>query len=88
MKLYDVEEEAQAELHTESKEITGKVIKKNTMSWDTFKEEKSKKGLDKITVWILLFINNKRRYSDINTSKNRIYGEMIHGHRSNNNWNN
>jgi hypothetical protein len=50
MKLYDVEEEAQAELFSDSKEITGKVIKKNTMSWDKFKEEKKKKGLDKITV--------------------------------------
>ena len=50
MKLYDVEEEAQAELFSDSKEITGKVIKKNTMSWDNFKEEKKKKGLDKITV--------------------------------------
>ena len=50
MKLYDVEEEAQAELFSDSKEITGKVVKKNTMSWDSFKEEKKKKGLDKITV--------------------------------------
>ena len=53
MKLYDVEEEAQKELHTDSKEITGKVIKKNTMSWDKFKEEKEdkkKKGLGTITV--------------------------------------
>ena len=53
MKLYDVEEEAQKELISESKEITGKVIKKNTMSWDSFKEEKEnnkKKGLGKITV--------------------------------------
>ena len=50
MKLYDVEEEAQAELHTDSKEITGKVIKKNTMSWDKFKEEKKKSGLNKIVV--------------------------------------
>ena len=53
MKLYDVEEEAQAELISDSKEITGKVIKKNTMSWDSFKEEKEnnkKKGLGKITV--------------------------------------
>ncbi len=35
------------------KEITGKVIKKNTMSWDKFKEEKEdkkKKGLGTITV--------------------------------------
>ena len=53
MKLYDVEEEAQKELISESKEITGKVIKKNTMSWDSFKEEKEnkkKKGLGAITV--------------------------------------
>jgi len=53
MKLYDVEEEAQKELISESKEITGKVIKKNTMSWDSFKEEKEnnkKRGLGKITV--------------------------------------
>ena len=53
MKLYDVEEEAQKELISESKEITGKVIKKNTMSWDAFKEEKEdkkKKGLSTITV--------------------------------------
>ena len=53
MKLYDVEEEAQKELISESKEITGKVIKKNTMSWDSFKEEKEnkkKKGLSTITV--------------------------------------
>ena len=53
MKLYDVEEEAQKELISESKEITGKVIKKNTMSWDSFKEEKEnkkKKGLGTITV--------------------------------------
>ena len=53
MKLYDVEEEAQKELISESKEITGKVIKKNTMSWDAFKEEKEekkKKGLGAITV--------------------------------------
>ena len=53
MKLYDVEEEAQKELISDSKEITGKVIKKNTMSWDSFKEEKEnnkKRGLGKITV--------------------------------------
>ena len=53
MKLYDVEEEAQKELISDSKEITGKVIKKNTMSWDAFKEEKEdkkKKGLNSITV--------------------------------------
>ena len=53
MKLYDVEEEAQKELISDSKEITGKVIKKNTMSWDKFKEEKEdkkKKGLGTITV--------------------------------------
>ena len=53
MKLYDVEEEAQKELISDSKEITGKVIKKNTMSWDNFKkekEDKKKKGLSTITV--------------------------------------
>ena len=53
MKLYDVEEEAQKELISDSKEITGKVIKKNTMSWDKFKEEKEdkkKKRLGTITV--------------------------------------
>jgi len=51
--LYDVEEEAQKELISDSKEITGKVVKKNTMSWDKFKEEKEdkkKKGLGTITV--------------------------------------
>jgi hypothetical protein len=50
MKLYDLEEEAQAELNTEPKE--GKVRKKTTgtMSWDSFKEEKKKVGLDKIVV--------------------------------------
>ena len=48
-----LEEEAQKELFSDSKEITGKVIKKNTMSWDKFKEEKEdkkKKGLSTITV--------------------------------------
>ena len=53
MKLYDVEEEAQAELHTDPKEKTGKVVKKRKsgpMSWDTFKEEKKKSGLEKIVV--------------------------------------
>ena len=44
---YDVEEEAQKELISDSKEITGKVIKKNTMSWDTFKEEKENKKIRK-----------------------------------------
>ena len=52
MKLYDLEEEAQAELHTEPKEKDGKVRRKSTgtMSWDNFKEEKKKVGLDKIVV--------------------------------------
>ena len=53
MKLYDLEEEAQAELHTEPKEKDGKMRKKSTgtMSWDNFKEEKKKTvGLDKIVV--------------------------------------
>ena len=48
MRLYDVEEEAQKELITEPKETETKT--KSTMSWDKFKEEKKKKGLDKITV--------------------------------------
>ena len=48
MKLYDVDEEAQKELHTEPKETETKT--KSTMSWDRFKEEKKRKGLDKITV--------------------------------------
>ena len=50
MRLYDVEEEAQAELNTEPKE--GNVRKKTTgtMSWDSFKEEKKKVGLGKIVV--------------------------------------
>ena len=52
MKLYDLEEEAQAELHTEPKEKDGKMRKKSTgtMSWDNFKEEKKRVGLDKIVV--------------------------------------
>ncbi len=53
MKLYDVEEDAQKELHTEPKEKTGKVVKKRKsgpMSWDKFKEEKKKSGLEKIVV--------------------------------------
>jgi len=48
MKLYDVEEEAQKELITASKE-KGKRTK-STMSWDKFKEEKKKAGLEKIVV--------------------------------------
>ena len=48
MRLYDVEEEAQKELITEPKETEIKT--KSTMSWDRFKEEKKRKGLDKITV--------------------------------------
>ena len=50
MRLYDVEEEAQAELNTEPKE--GNVRKKSTgtVSWDNFKEEKKRVGLDKIVV--------------------------------------
>ena len=53
MKLYDLDESAQQELHTEPKEKEGKVIKKRKagpMSWDTFKEEKRKNGLGKIVV--------------------------------------
>ena len=53
MKLYDLDESAQAELHTDPKEKTGKVVKKRKsgpMSWDTFKEEKKKSGLEKIVV--------------------------------------
>ena len=48
MKLYDVEEEAQNELITEPKEKG--IRTKSTMSWDKFKEEKKKSGLDKIVV--------------------------------------
>ena len=48
MKLYDVEEEAQQELITEPKEKG--IRTKSTMSWDKFKEEKKKSGLDKIVV--------------------------------------
>ena len=48
MKLYDVEEEAQKELITEPKEK--EIRTKSTMSWDTFKEEKRKSGMDKIVV--------------------------------------
>jgi hypothetical protein len=48
MKLYDVEEEAQTELITEPKEKG--IRTKSTMSWDKFKEEKKKSGLDKIVV--------------------------------------
>jgi hypothetical protein len=53
MKLYDLDESAQQELHTEPKEKDGKVVKKQksgSMSWDKFKEEKRKNGLDKIVV--------------------------------------
>ena len=53
MKLYDLDESAQQELHTEPKEKEGKVTKKRKsgpMSWDTFKEEKRKNGLGKIVV--------------------------------------
>ena len=50
MKLYDVDEKAQEELITESKE-NGVINPKGTgMSWDKFKDEKKRKGLDKITV--------------------------------------
>jgi len=49
MKLYDVDEEAQKELHTEPKEKEIKTTK-GTMSWDKFSEEKKRRGLDKITV--------------------------------------
>ena len=48
MKLYDVEEEAQKELITEPKEKG--IRTKSTMSWDKFKEEKKKSGLEKIVV--------------------------------------
>ena len=48
MRLYDVEEEAQAELITEPKEKG--IRTKSTMSWDKFKEEKKKVGLGKIVV--------------------------------------
>jgi len=53
MKLYDVEEDAQQELHTDPKEKEGKVVKKQKsgpMSWDKFNEEKKKSGLEKIVV--------------------------------------
>ncbi len=53
MKLYDLDESAQQELHTEPKEKDGKVVKKQksgSMSWDKFKEEKRKDGLGKIVV--------------------------------------
>ena len=53
MKLYDLDESAQQELHTESKEKEGKVVKKRKsgpMSWDKFNEEKKKSGLEKIVV--------------------------------------
>jgi len=48
MRLYDVEEEAQKELITEPKEKG--IRTKSTMSWDRFKEEKKKSGMDKIVV--------------------------------------
>ena len=48
MRLYDVEEEAQKELITEPKEKG--IRTKSTMSWDKFKEEKKKSGMDKIVV--------------------------------------
>ncbi len=48
MRLYDVEEEAQKELITEPKEKETRT--KTTMSWDTFKEEKKRSGLEKIVV--------------------------------------
>ena len=48
MRLYDVEEEAQAELNTEPKEKG--IRTKSTMSWDKFKEEKKKSGLGSIVV--------------------------------------
>ena len=48
MRLYDVEEEAQKELITEPKEKG--IRTKSTMSWDRFKEEKKKSGLEKIVV--------------------------------------
>ena len=48
MRLYDVEEEAQKELITEPKEKG--IRTKSTMSWDKFKEEKKKSGLEKIVV--------------------------------------
>ena len=48
MRLYDVEEEAQKELITEPKEKETRT--KSTMSWNQFKEEKKKSGMDKIIV--------------------------------------
>jgi len=48
MRLYDVEDEAQKELITEPKEKG--IRTKSTMSWDKFKEEKKKSGLEKIVV--------------------------------------
>ena len=48
MRLYDVEEEAQKELITEPKEK--EIRTKSTMSWDTFKQEKKKSGMEKIIV--------------------------------------
>ena len=48
MRLYDVEEEAQKELITEPKEKG--IRTKSIMSWDKFKEEKKKSGLEKIVV--------------------------------------
>ena len=44
----DVEEEAQKELITEPKEK--EIRTKSTMSWDTFKQEKKKSGMEKIIV--------------------------------------
>ena len=48
MRLYDVEEEAQKELITEPKEKETRT--KSTMSWNQFKEEKKKSGMEKIIV--------------------------------------
>ena len=48
MILNDVEEEDQKVLITEPKEK--EIRTKSTMSWDTFKEEKRKSGMEKIIV--------------------------------------
>jgi len=51
MKLYDVEEDAQKELHTEPKEKPVSKSSDGAMSWDKFQKEKSKKsGLGNIQV--------------------------------------
>jgi hypothetical protein len=51
MKLYDVVEDAQKELHTEPKEKPVSKSSDGAMSWDKFQKEKSKKsGLGNIQV--------------------------------------